>query len=116
MNSTILYFLLSFKKNEYKKIKIEVSLVNGKRFEKEKLTNICEINYINDYRIKIGIFDFKNIKSENYIGFHIVITNNNVEYWTEQKQFISLSNNFIFDCIFHKSYSKKYQNPLNHII
>ena len=59
MNSTKLYFLLSFKKNEYKQLKIEVLLVKEKKNDKEKLTDIYEINNINDYMIKIGKYDFK---------------------------------------------------------
>ena len=111
MNSTKLYFLLSFKKNEYKQLKIEVFLIKGQNYDKEKLTDIYEINNINDYMIKIGKYDFKKKISENYKGFHLVISNKNNEYWTEQKQFIPHSNNFIFDCIFHKSNNRKFQNP-----
>ena len=63
MNSTKLYFLLSFKKNEYKQLKIKVFLIKGQNYDKEKLTDIYEINNINDYMIIIGIFDFKKKKS-----------------------------------------------------
>jgi hypothetical protein len=59
MNSTKLYFLLSFKKKECKKLKIQVILTDGKNIEKEKITDVCDINEINDYMIQIGIFDFK---------------------------------------------------------
>ena len=59
MNSTKLYFLLSFKTNEYKQLKIEVLLVKEQNYDKEKLTDIYDISNINDYMIKIGIFDFK---------------------------------------------------------
>ena len=111
MISTKLYFLLSFKKNECKKLKIEVILIDGNKNKKEKITDVCDINNINDYMIQVGIFNFKKIKSENYKGFHIVVTTNKNEYWTEQKQFISHSNNFIFDCIFQKSNNRKFQNP-----
>ena len=64
MDSTKLYFLLSFKINEYKKLKIEVILTDGKKQKKENLTNVCDINNINDYIIQIGIFDFGNRQSK----------------------------------------------------
>ena len=111
MNSTKLYFLLSFKKQEYNQLKIEINLIKGQKYENEKITNIIEINNINKYLIKIGIYDFKKKISENYIGFHIIIKNKNAEYWTEQKKFISHSNNFIFDNTFNKSNNRKFLNP-----
>ena len=111
MNSTKLYFLLSFKKQEYNQLKIEINLIKEQKYENEKITNIIEINDINNYSIQIRIYDFKKKNSEKYIGFRIAVTNNKIEYWTEQKQFIPHSNNFIFDCIFHKSNNRKFQNP-----
>ena len=111
MNSTKLYFLLSFKKQEYNQLKIEINLIKEQKYENDKITNIIEINNINNYLIKIGIYDFKKKKSEKYRGFHIIIKYKNAEYWTDQKQFISHSNNFIFDNIFNKSNNRKFLNP-----
>ena len=111
MNSTKLYFIFSFKKQEYNELKIEISLIKEQKYEIEKITNIIEINNINNYLIKIGIYDFKKKIPEKYRGFLIIIKNKNAEYWTEQKQFISHSNNFIFDNVIYKSNNRKFLNP-----
>ena len=111
MNSTKLYFIFSFKKQEYNQLEIEINLIKEQKYENEKITNIIEINNINNYLIKIGIYDFKKKIPEKYRGFLIIIKNKNAEYWTDQKQFIPCSNNFIFDNVFNKSSNWKFLNP-----
>jgi hypothetical protein len=69
MNSTKLYFLLSFKKQEYNQLKIEINLIKEQKYENDKITNIIEINNINNYLIKIGIYDFKKKNQKNIEGF-----------------------------------------------
>ena len=108
MDNTKLYFLLSFNNNEYKTFDINIKLINRRKNEKFNLTNIYEIGKINDNIITIGIYDFKN--NRNYKGFHIIIKNKKSEYWTEQKEFISNHNNFIFNCIFYNSNNKQFQD------
>ena len=117
MSNTRIFFLCSFKKNEYKKFEINCMFRKEKKnkIEHDKINpDLLELGNDGEYLIKIGIVDFiKNkIQNENYIAFSIKVKANRIDYWTENKMFNQYCQNFLFDCLLKKSNNNNPPNSL----
>ena len=117
MSNTRIFFLCSFKKNEYKTFEIYCMFRKEKKnkIEHDKINpDLLELGNDGEYLIKIGIVDFiKNkIQNENYIAFSIKVKANRIDYWTENKMFNQYCQNFLFDCLLKKSNNNNPPNSL----
>ena len=96
MSNTRIFFLCSFKKNEYKKFEINCMFRKEKKnkIDYDKIIpELQELGNDGEYLIKIGIVDFTKYKIENnnYLAFNIKVKANKKDYWTENKMEIYLS-------------------------
>ena len=117
MRNTRIFFLCSFKKNEYKTFEIYCMFRKEKKNKIEHdsiIPDLIELGNDGEYLIKIGIVDFtKNkIQNNNYLAFNVKVKANKKDYWTENKMFNQYCQNFLFDCLLKKSNNNNPPNSL----